>query len=415
MKIILRKNNIILLLYVLMVAIYTLPTFSVELFVYALIGVSYLNIVIIVMGLYYTFKNEDLKVFLFSCAILACGIIICILNGTDIRNLNNYMALVLGLYYTTSLSYSKDFYKILSIVGVAYNLYSFILSPVYYDTWMTSSNNMMNPNTIGIMNLVFAIIVNSYINLTVKKRSVRKILFLVYNGIIAYTLYLYRGRTSQFAFVVFLILLFIINDDIIKRYKLMSVLVFLTIVGGFVFPPIYINMPKTIINWVADTTGKPYFSGREIIWSRFFLSLTDTKNFLIGPGSWRKAEFTTLWNENRVYSMHNNYMDILLCFGLVGAIIFLIFTTRCVSGLCKSGKVNNYVSLCGFFCFLILGYSENTFNYAFFAVLTNLLMGMSLYDNQNSDIELESTSEAKLKIHRRKKKLIFQWKENTWR
>lgn len=363
-------------------AIYTLPTFSVALFQYALIAVFYFNIAIIFLGLYYTFINEDIKIFLASTAILAIGIVICLLNGTSIYNLASFLALVLGLYYTTSVSYSKDYYRILSIIGLGYNLFSFALSSFYYDTWMYNSDNMMNPNTIGIMNLVFAIIINSYIDLRFKKKSLRRLLFLVYNGLIGYNLYLYRGRTSQFAFVVFLIMFLIFKKGIVKHYKILTGMTIGIIVGGFIFPVLYINMPKTIINWVAETTGKPYFSGREMIWSRFFLALTDFKNFLIGPGSWRKEEFTTLWAERRVYSMHNNYLDILLCFGLIGAIIFLVFTAWRIYNLSKQNKINNYICLCGYLCFLILGYSENTFNYAFFAVLTNLLLGMTLYDNK---------------------------------
>lgn len=414
MKIILKKNNIILLLYVIIAAIYTLPTFNVKLFEYALIAVFYFNVVIIVMGIYQTFKNEDFKVFLLSCLILAGGIVICAINGTSIRNLSSYMALVLGLYYTTNIVYSKDFYKILFLVGLAYNLYSFLLSPVYYDAWMANPENMMNPNTIGIMNLLFVIIVNSYININVKRKGARRFLFLTYNMLMFYVLYLYRGRTSQFAFVVFLVFFILLNSGFLKRYILTPALIFATIVGGFFFPVLYINMPKAIINWIADTTGKPYFSGREVIWSRFFLALTETRNLLIGPGSWRKEEFTTLWAERRVYSMHNNYLDILLCFGLIGAIVFVIFTTRRVSALCKAGKMNNYVCLCGYFCFLILGYSENTFNYAFFAVLTNLLLGMSLYDSRNADFEPESIRVSGHRGRTRKIRFVLGKKGYIW-
>lgn len=234
------------------------------------------------------------------------------------------------------------------------------------------------------MNLVFAIVINSFIDMTIRKKWMRRFLFVIYNGLIAYNLFLYRGRTSQFAFAVFLIFFIFLNNGFLKHFRLITGLVIGIITGGFIFPILYIGMPKTIVNWIADTTGKPYFSGREIIWSRFFLSLTELKNLLIGPGSWRKGEFTTLWAERRVYTMHNNYLDILLCFGLLGAIVFLLFTAWRIYNLCKNGKINNYVCLCGYFCFLILGYSENTFTYAFFAVLTNLLLGLSIYDDNES-------------------------------
>lgn len=389
MKILLRKDNILLLIYTALTLIYALPISNISLFNYALTILFYFNVVFILLGLLYAFLNRDYKnlIFMVICGVVA--FIVCLINGTSIHNLCVLLTLIIGMYYTTSIGYSRDFYKILCLFGVFYNIVSFIYCSNYFERWANNSDTLMNPNTIGIMNLFYAIIVNSYIHLFYKNRNhqnfiarnIKKIIYVLYNAVVLFLLFSYRGRTSQSAFLAFLVLFLVFKEQIESKPKLIVKITGTLILLGILFPIFYINMPKNIMIWISTVTGKPYFSGREVIWSRFFTALSNKTNLIIGPGSGRKAEYTSLWESHIVYSMHNNFLDIMLCFGCIGIIIFMAFTLWRIYFLSKAGKITNYVCLLGYMSFIVLGYSENTFVYAFFVMIYNLLLGMSLYNN----------------------------------
>lgn len=380
MKIVINKSNIILLLYMILSAIYTSPLFSLQRFNSVLYYLYYFNMIFIVFGFMTMIYKKDIKFLALSVCETVTLTIICLLNGTEVRQWIVILTLTIGMYYVTNITYVKSFFQILTFVGLAYNLVSFVISPGYYQQWY-ESESIMNPNTIGIMNLFYAVIINSYIHLYISSK-IKRCLYIFYNGFVMYILYIYRGRTSQFAFVLFIVLFLLTSiGKIINNKKIINAIMIGINIGGVLFPLLYTMVPKTLINWIADYSGKSYFSGREVIWGRFYLALMDFKNFLIGPGYWRKAEYTTLWSEKRVYSMHNNFLYIVLCFGMIGLFLYALFSVFRVIQMHNEGRINNIVGFSGFLAFMILGYTENTFSYAFFVVAFNLLLGMSSCGN----------------------------------
>lgn len=146
-------------------AFYTSPLFNIGLFDYVLYVLFLFNWFFIIWGLFYALKNDDAKVVLSLALIIVVIFMVCMLNGTSLRQCNVILTLIIGMYYTTSISYSKAFYQLISIVGLIYNVLALIKSPNYFVNWEASGQATMNPNTIGIMNLFFAIIINSYIHL----------------------------------------------------------------------------------------------------------------------------------------------------------------------------------------------------------------------------------------------------------
>lgn len=377
----LKKNNILLLFYLILSAFYTSPLFDVRMFDYVLYALFLFNWFFIALGLFYAFKKDDAKVVISLALIVVVVFVICILNGTSLVQCNVILTLMIGMYYTTSISYSKSFYQLISVVGLIYNLLALIKSHNYFLNWDASGQATMNPNTIGIMNLFFAIIINSYVHLFVSYRK-KKYCYFIYNAFLLYILFVYRSRTAQVAFLVFVIVFILLKQEILNKPKLLFIITCGLSIMGTIVPLLYIAMPKQIMDWIADITGKPYFSGREIIWGRFYTALADFKTLMLGPGLWRKEQYTSLWNNGRVYSMHSNYLDIILCFGLVGLIIFSLFISTRIYSLSKRNALNNYVCLSGYFSFMILGYSENTFSYAFFVMLYNVLIGLAIYANE---------------------------------
>ena len=376
-----KKNNILLLLYVMLSAFYTSPLFNIGLFDYVLYVLFLFNWFFIIWGLFYALKNDDAKVVLSLALIIVVIFMVCMLNGTSLRQCNVILTLIIGMYYTTSISYSKAFYQLISIVGLIYNVLALIKSPNYFVNWEASGQATMNPNTIGIMNLFFAIIINSYIHLFVPDRR-KKYCYMFYNALLLYILFMYRSRTAQVAFLVFVIVFVLLKREILNKPKLLFIITCGLSIMGTIAPLLYLAMPKQIMDWIANTTGKSYFSGREIIWGRFYAALADFKTLVIGPGMWRKEQYTSLWNNGRVYSMHNNYLDIILCFGLIGLIIFTLFIATRIYGLSKRKVSNNNECLSGYFSFMILGYTENNFSYAFFVMLYNILIGLAIYANK---------------------------------
>lgn len=377
----LKKNNILLLFYLILSAFYTSPLFDVRMFDYVLYALFLFNWFFIALGLFYAFKNDDAKVVISLALIVVVIFMVCMLNGTSLRQCNVILTLIIGMYYTTSISYSKSFYQLISVVGIIYNLLALIKSHNYFLNWDASGQATMNPNTIGIMNLFFAIIINSYVHLFVSYRK-KKYCYLIYNALLLYILFVYRSRTAQVAFLVFVIVFILLKQEILNKPKLLFIITCGLSIMGTIVPLLYIAMPKQIMDWIADITGKPYFSGREIIWGRFYTALADFKTLMLGPGLWRKEQYTSLWDNGRVYSMHSNYLDIILCFGLIGLIIFSLFISTRIYSLSKRNVLNNYVCLSGYFSFMILGYTENTFSYAFFVMLYNVLIGLAIYANE---------------------------------
>lgn len=381
----LKKNNVLLLLYVILSAFYTSPLFNISMFNYVLYALFLFNWFFILLGIFYAFKNDDGKVVISLVLIVVAIFMVCMLNGTSFRQCNVILTLIIGMYYTTSIAYSKSLYQLISMVGLVYNILALIKSPNYFVNWEASGQATMNPNTIGIMNLFFAIIVNSYIHLFVSDKR-KKYCYLLYNAMLLYILFVYRSRTAQVAFLVFVLVFILLKREILNKPKLLFIITCGLSIMGTIVPLLYRAMPKQIMDWIANTTGKSYFSGREIIWGRFYAALADFKTLVFGPGLWRKEQYTSLWNNGRVYSMHNNYLDIILCFGLVGFIIFTLFIAVRIYSLSKRQSLNNYVCLSGYFAFMILGYAENNFSYAFFVMLYNVLIGLAIYANRDIEI-----------------------------
>lgn len=389
MKIILRKDNILLLLYVTLASLYTLPVSNVKVFNLFATMLFYFNIVFILLGVLYVFQRRDWNSFFILVCTSVLAFVICIINGTSMHNLCVFITLIVGMYYTTYISYSNDYYKILCVVGLFYNMFSLLFCQNYCERWSIDEVSLMNPNTIGIMNLFYAIIVNSYIYLRFESqtqrsfwgRNKKKIVYVAYNSLILYILFSYKGRTSQFSMLIFLFLFYILSEKIVKKTMILISGIGLLILAGVLFPILYVNMPKIIMDWIAEITGKSYFSGREVIWSRFFIAMDNKRNLLIGPGDWRKAEYTKLGT--RVFSMHNNYLDIMLCFGVIGIAMFLIAALFRIYQLSKKEEITNYVCLLGYIAFVVLGYSENTFVYPFLVMFFNVLIGMSLFKPLN--------------------------------
>ena len=155
-------------------AVYVSPLFNVKIFDYVLYYLFLCNWLFIALGIFYALKNDDSKVVMSFIIIIFIIVGLCLLNGTRLRQCNIIFSLIIGMYYTTSISYSKTFYQLISWVGLIYNTIALIYSPNYYMNWEASGQMTMNPNTIGLVNLFFAIVINSYIHLFFKSRRLKR-------------------------------------------------------------------------------------------------------------------------------------------------------------------------------------------------------------------------------------------------
>ena len=133
-----KKNNLILLIYVILSALYTSPLFNLKLLDYALYLLFLFNWCFILWGIFYAFKNDDVKVVISLMLIIVIIFMVCMLNGTSLRQCNVILTLIIGMYYTTGISYSKAFYQLISVVGLVYNLLALIKSPNYFVNWEAS-------------------------------------------------------------------------------------------------------------------------------------------------------------------------------------------------------------------------------------------------------------------------------------
>ena len=185
----LKKDNIIVILYVIMAAVYTSPLCSMRIFNLVLVLMPYLNLFFIVLGIYYVFQYKDVTSLYVLTLITAVLFSISIINGTSKRHIIDFLSIIIGMYYTTSITYHRESYKILFVTGLFYNFVTLICSREYYLDWFTNEATM-NPNTIGIMTFFFAILVNSYVMLYWEE-YVRNVFVLIYNISIMYILYVF--------------------------------------------------------------------------------------------------------------------------------------------------------------------------------------------------------------------------------
>lgn len=294
----LNYQEIIYLLYIIYFTImYAIPQISNLLGKYSAI----VNLIVTVFLFLLNIKEISAKkVFLVVLAIfnLLIGMLI---NDTGLGSLVTIINLYLLFLYSDKSKIRKDCIKISCFIVVVGEIIFFFVNKSVY-----------NPNTIGYLYFVMSVFFYILISEKEKNKGIQlfKIVFTITNIVLIYKS---ESRASILGFLTFLI--FAYMPFIIKNRKVYKVLTFIIVLGGIIFPYIYVSMWNNGIKVEMEYSDKNFYSGRQVKWS---LMIEDFKGKeLYGLGSNYRFPGSTNLN------VHNSLFAIYMIYGIINFVIFL--------------------------------------------------------------------------------------------
>lgn len=342
--------------------------------------IPYLNLIYIALGCIKILNKNSIKQALLFFVVIASLLAISFLNGSSMGSISALLTLLLGMYYTSNVSYTHDFLRIFADVGFVYNLIALVKCKSYYQNWDISQTGI-NPNLISVIVLFFTFIDIIYLQSFYKNNFSLKVIIFLYYILAAICLYMYKSRTCIAAFALFLIFKYLISSNVWINTKIVTIFTLIVICLGIFFPVFYISAPASLVSFVEKITNKPFYSGRNIIWSKFFLALSNPKNLIIGPGSKNQAMFTMLGTKE--FSMHNSYLGIMLNFGLIGILLTAIVITYHINRMatCGNRKISTDLII-AIECILFIGYAEEILVDPYIVMFINIIIGIAVQSDR---------------------------------
>ena len=276
-------------------------------------NLSSVTAVLLLVPLSVIFRKRLLKNRIEICVIFGF-ILLSVALSIFVSGLNLSHALTAGigiltLYVMSFLPSKRDFQIsmifFLSIMSVCL----FFLAIDYSQMTLVEKYNYTNSNVMGIV----ALLVNAYLMTMISMNGIKG-KFIHLNVIVAVfaftTITVFGCRSAQLAFFVFLIVAYVIPSRFWGR-KRSRIAIIGAMVIGLVFPLVYLKMSEIGFDNIAfPLVNKPWFSGRDDLWSQGLNWLKETPSALlygIGP------KFSDITPD---FNYHNSYVSILLNFGI---------------------------------------------------------------------------------------------------
>lgn len=383
-KLLIRFDNVLLLLHFLLLLIICIPFSSSSIYNQFAYILPYCNLIYILLAgiRMWRDKNFNSVMLLVITTILIAAI--CFINGSSMGSASAYLTLIFGMYYACKIEYNDTFLELVSLTGEIYIALSTLIAHNYFIKW-SSNSNLINPNVLSAITLIFLMIIN--IKWTSTRRG--KYLIVLFNLLAIYEVWSYDSRTCLFALIVYYLFSLFISKGFRFGQKSAVVITILIIVGGMLFPLFYINTPQWLIGIISNITHKTFYSGRQVIWKRFFDTIANDKLALfIGPGSHMESYFGEVnLGSNRIayLSMHNSYLGIMLNFGLLGMILYCFFLAINLRDIFKNNNdLLTSKCLISYIVFLIVSYAEMNLLNSYEVMAFNILLGIS--KNYISDV-----------------------------
>jgi len=294
-----------------------------------------------------------------------------------------------------------------------YVIYSFIISMIinsfisfgiYFEFWDTISGTVRNPIPFQISHISYSVYLALASLITFYKikdpnKNYIRLLWLAIFIVLFIDLFLTRGRTGQFSFILtFIIIVFIYYKKHV--YKLM----FFLIAGISVLFILYnslttfnsrvnyfINDTKNILNQKKYSTS---FGTRLMSFSTIPY-LVNSTNILFGEGLGDRESYikTTLKEKKYPYQivafkdfgrLHNMYLEILISNGIVGLCLFL--TILLITLFIKfKDEFFKYLSYCISILFFFVGLTGDIFFFYELSLLFALSLGLIIVKNNNEN------------------------------
>ena len=215
--------------------------------------------------------------------------------------------------YTNSFSFG-GFITILTYLGVLVGIKNLQLEDkllkqillymsIFFFVFLTNKHSGYNPNTIGQVIYICTMYVVMYIS--TKKHYIIVtlcVLMIAYNGIL-----LSKSRGVLLAFVLFIVLAFLIPKKIFYNRKFYVLLTLGLTIGSVIFCAVYVGMWQDGITFEVMNSSKNLYSGRQNIWLELFLLIKE--NLIFGVGSGYKLSSFSMFNA------HNSMINLLAVYG----------------------------------------------------------------------------------------------------
>ena len=293
-----------------------------------------------VIGLLFLLTLTEKK-FLKSFNLKICILFLLFVSITMFFNkypLADYIKICFTILCITAFSYihinSKKRYALIAVLSILLIKYMYT-SINLYDTFMSSYDirpYIINPNLVGFLMLSIVLSLSKLI-------ENRKIINALVVVAIPFMLHLH-SRGALLALLVFAVLmnvsysrygkkitLFIKNKLKIQSSRSIKKTLYIACIGiVLIMPMLYVSLSygQSAKNPDSIKIGKKYlFSGRDTIWKGLF-SKIDTRTLASGLTYEEKKQVTD-HSLNKVYSMHNIYLEVFTFSGAVGLLLFLVF------------------------------------------------------------------------------------------
>lgn len=255
----------------------------------------------------------------------------------SILNLFHFLGGII-IFSNLELNYKMQNF-VYTICGILW-IYNIRLSFSAWNLYI-SSNNIYNPNSVGIFIFLTTIIIKSFLD-----KHNRKIIIIPLFILSAYCIFLTNCRTALVAFIVYILVSYIpiINKFALKHNRL---IIYLIIILGTIFPIIYVNMYIHGVDIKIPYIEKKLYTGREKLWYYILDAIKNEENALVlGLGTNYQTNIGVIEN------FHNWYIGVLYTFGFPILCSYFKILINTISKLQKKEIIYALIAI------LIIGLTE---------------------------------------------------------
>ena len=324
----------------------------------------YLNIVVCVCVIASNNKVNR-KYFVVIILAIAFALITLLIHSGGLGSILTFVIPLVYIMAFADAEISEKSIKYVKIICVVIVVYEFYYSFNYYGMFVYYIKGKINPNTVGAFSM-YAFLY--YTALSSQKSKKNKIFFVILLITSCITMINCESRMTLVSLIVGILLMSIkITNG--RFYNCVSLAL---IILGTIFPHLYVKMYSEGVQF--QILGKSLYTGREDIWLNMENSMNNNITALLfGLGS--KSNLFI----NHDLNLHNNYLGIIVNFGLIGFVICFSFILHFIwrGSLCVSDSRHRKLLIIFISTVLLYGFTETSYLWASVTMLSFLCLGLS--------------------------------------
>ena len=248
---------------------------------------------------------------------LLWGLLMLVLNGGTMNAFMSLSQFLFCIVVFSSINISKRQYIVTMMTIFVIWIVFVINAPTVWQKYITDVDAVYNPNTVGIGILLSYVIIFLFILKKLNKKILKFLLLVAFSAVSIYCVYITQCRSAFAISIVFP--LFPLFKKYIFNFRLL--LLIMIIIGGFIFPMVYVKMYESGINTKSTILlEKSMYTGRQELWGDA-LTHIDSSEFGWVLGVDDNSMDYTLTASN----LHNWYLSIYFSFGIPFAIAYFAF------------------------------------------------------------------------------------------